>query len=36
VVDTDQASVNAAALGTTKDTRYKESHGYSQTELLTV
>ncbi|MDR2171056.1 MAG: hypothetical protein LBP59_13010 [Planctomycetaceae bacterium] len=37
VVDTDQTKINnTAALGTTKDTRYKETHNYAQTELLTV
>jgi hypothetical protein len=36
VADTDQTKTNAAALGTTEATRYKESHGYEQTELLTV
>ncbi|MDR2642426.1 MAG: hypothetical protein LBC74_06490, partial [Planctomycetaceae bacterium] len=36
VVDTDQAKVNAAALGTTQDTRYKENNKLTQSELLTV
>ncbi|MDR2169075.1 MAG: hypothetical protein LBP59_02930, partial [Planctomycetaceae bacterium] len=36
VVDTDQAKTNVAALGTTEATRYKETHNYAQTELLTV
>ncbi|MDR1479742.1 MAG: LamG domain-containing protein, partial [Planctomycetaceae bacterium] len=37
VVDTDQTKVNTnAALGTTEDTRYKETNGLTQSELLTV
>jgi hypothetical protein len=36
VADTDQANINAAALGTTENTRYKETHNYTQTDLLTV
>ncbi|MDR1268728.1 MAG: LamG domain-containing protein [Planctomycetaceae bacterium] len=36
VVDTDETKVNAAALGTTEDTRYKETNQLTQTELLTV
>jgi hypothetical protein len=37
VVDTVQGNVNnTASLGTTENTRYKESHGYTQSELLTV
>jgi hypothetical protein len=36
VVDTVQANVNNAALGTTEATRYEETHGYVQSELLTV
>jgi hypothetical protein len=36
VADTNQANVNAAALGQTENTRYKETNGYSQTDLLTV
>jgi hypothetical protein len=36
VVDTEQAKTNGATLGTTETTRYTESHGYYQSELLTV
>ncbi|MDR1480807.1 MAG: hypothetical protein LBJ00_17920, partial [Planctomycetaceae bacterium] len=36
VVDTDQAKVDAAALGETGDSRYKETSGLTQTEQLTV
>ncbi|MDR1485383.1 MAG: hypothetical protein LBT09_11240, partial [Planctomycetaceae bacterium] len=36
VVDTVQANVNNAALGTTEATRYKETDNLTQSELLTV
>jgi predicted Zn-dependent protease with MMP-like domain len=37
VVDTVQSKVTTtAALGTTENSRYKESHNYTQTDLLTV